>query len=363
MFTATANGSATYINPFLLQGLTYRFEGVKEKSNFSAINVVLTDSLNPLEKVTFKVARGGVQGTTVTINNKVYSLSTAFDANASFNISYINGYIEFCSQAKTKIATFDGGKEFTGFTSNYVYFTLEFEGVTSESAVKVSRIWGQNVSVSTLKKAGDERKPVGDFASDLGGSYTVNDVVTIPVCSAFDLLDPNVKATMVVTGPTEEVVSDINGTILMNVAPDKEYQLKLSQEGSYVVLVTITDAAGLKGRVSREISVTKIVEPKIVLGSYSTKYKVGDTIKVASAKAVGEDGKVLLDSDGSVIPVFVYVFDSEGKMNQLQGTEEFNANQGTNKFKAEYSGTYRVCYLVKDVNGSVSYTEYEIIVK
>ena len=363
LLNATENGCATYINPLLLQGLTYRFEGVKEKSNFTAINVILADPLNKQEKVTFKVARGGVQGTTVTINGQDYSLSNSFDANAVFNISYSNDFIDFCAQAKDKIDAFDNGEVFSGFSSGYAYLTIEFVGVTGESAVKVTRIWGQNVSVSNFKTNGDERKPVADFTADLGGTFKIGEEITVPTCLPFDLFDPNPKATIIVTNPDEEVATTVDGIELSGVKPDKEFKIKLDKEGVYTVLVTVTDAAGLKGRVSREIKVVKDSEPTIVLGKYSTKYNVGDMIKVASAKALGVDGKELVDAEGNKLPIFIFVFDSEGKMNQLKGTDEFNSSYGTETFKAEYTGTYRVCYLVKDGDGNVSYAEYEVTVK
>jgi hypothetical protein len=358
---ATSDGEFTFVNPLLAQGLSYRFKGVPEKNDFETIIFKLTDSLDKTKSVSFPIKKFGGYSSLVTVNGKNWVLKRGFEnisTTTMFNISYINGFIDISSELREKIALYDNGETFNGFPSGYAYVTVEFEGVGSNGvAIDVDRVWGMSLSVMGLNESGDERKPLGDFASDLGGTYQLGESVTIPVALAFDVIDCSPTATMVVRDPDLLVVTSNEGVKLDGIKPDKEHSITLNKVGTYVVAVTIKDAYGNKATVSREIKVKKTVEPVITVNSYATNVTQGDNLNIGGATAV--------DMNGNNLDVYVYVFDGEGAFNLAtvykvnEETGQYVSNTGVS-YKTKFAGMYKIIYTAKDSAGNVAFTSYEV---
>ena len=165
--TQNADNGFRLIHPVATANLSFDFDvftdGQKEvDANFSGFNVVLTDSLDPdiRLKLTFKKATETVNDAEIPILtskisnlylNGVYcsNVTGSFygTTNNSFSLSYDEKGYRFIDDndgaVLVTVKTDLSGKPFNGFPSGQVYVGFDFEGVTGDSRIELSRLSNQ----------------------------------------------------------------------------------------------------------------------------------------------------------------------------------------------------------------------------
>jgi hypothetical protein len=114
-------------------------------------------------------------------------------------------------------------------------------------------------------------------------TYCVLDTVfTIYAPAIFDVIDPNVRATITVLDPDGGHVTAKDGTVLKSADATKDYQIDLNEYGAWSVVYLIVDHRGNNVEPSYVIHVEDYIAPTIEINDAKTSYRVGEKLKLDS---------------------------------------------------------------------------------
>ncbi len=275
-----ANGSWIFANSLLAEGLEIIIDADSANSKFDAVKVVFTDSIDPSN--TFDVLLNNTGKTTdVKIGSSTFVCEDAgFAANASsnrFKVKYYQGSITVNGSGVT-VKTYSNGSAFNGFASGKVYVSVEFVGAEIGASYKIAEVNGQKITNTTLDRVAPKITVLGIT----GGSYKINESTVIPAALAGDTLDPNVTFTLRVMTPSLEVATSVDGVLLDNVDPSREYEIKFTEYGPYKVSYQAKDSfSGRTTNLVYNLTVEDSQGPVITFSSpIKTTAKVGDVLVI-----------------------------------------------------------------------------------
>lgn len=339
-YTETSNELVSFINVIDLNFFKFNFYFSQINTNNSGLKIVLTDSVNELQKVVLKFVK---EGETIKLYNNEILLATI---NGSFNVNSeqfaLNMKDEFGDlyNATEKIATikeFANGLAFSGFESGKVFLEFGFEGVTGASTINITNLAGQPMNCSHDRDRGD---PNLFFKNDLP-SYKVcglDDEVVIILPKAYDVLSviKENKATITMPNGTEITLDEDNDTFVLDF--DKYGY------GEYLVEYYASDYSDrVNDSLFNKFVVKDFSEPVITLSNELPKYvSVGDTLKLPSATAN--------DLIGSYVTVTVSCMYNHSFV-------KLGANNTINFTKA---GKYIIYYYAVGESGNVSFLEFTV---
>lgn len=347
-FSTNKDAKIDFINPVIANGFSITFDVDENASYFSKANIVLTDFKDGTTlKSSFIKMAGNTSYWTVN-DNDPYIINSSFTGGgiASFDFTYSgdNNVIKNGGSNISFPVTNSDGSTFKGFASGLVYVSIEFEGVVSDSSIILKNLGGQTFGSLTA----DTVKPRLALLSTISMSYNINDTVTLPSAVAADVLDPNVKASYSVFDPDGEIIKDIDGNVLSDIALDSMPTIKLEKYGVYYVEFSAVDwNKKAENNFVYALEVIDKVAPEIkFVGERVTTAKVGDTVQV-------QEVEVYDALDGKIENIGIFVITPNGVYKKVEH----------NVFKAEKVGTYTVVYYAYDSSGNTVRATYTVKVE
>ena len=278
MHLTAERGGFTFINPLVAEGFSVVFAGVAEKTAFASVKVYLTDSKNPQEKICAEIKNSGafVQ---IVIADKTIKYDASFAKGDEFTVGYSLGQMVI-GTTKFEVSKTVDGQDFDGFTSEKIILTVEMEGATADKAsIQIRSIDNHVVNNMTLDTTTPKIAVIGEY----GGCYPIGTILMLPRVMAGDVINPNVTFLMSVTDATGKILKDVNGVLLENVDPTKNYTIKCNDYGAYTVFMTASEVfAGIKTNTtnfSYNITIVDEIAPTVILEStFVSTANVGDVI-------------------------------------------------------------------------------------
>jgi hypothetical protein len=338
--SVASNEKVEFINAIDVKYFRIMFMGDVENDPEAMFEVVVTDAVNPNQKVVLgfkQVSASRIEIYNVLDNGELVYLTFV---NANFNESTFNLIMKDSSgdiyQGASKIATvkkYASGFNFFGFDSGYVY--LSFGYASGSNNFVFSNIAGQAFNLGVAR---DLVKPSFYFDNELS-SYSekdVDDSIIIELPYVYDVLSPikeNVATIKYPDGSTKIIDKTNDG-----------YELKFGEKGygDYTITFTVTDYADRRAEAEKRIVVKDFKPPIITInGEIPSLVKVGTIFSLPSATAI--------DMAGSEAEVSIcYVF--KGRVRNLFADND----QFTNPIYFEEAGIYRIHYTAVGVGGNRS---------
>lgn len=349
VFTTSENKAGfTFLNALLADQLSI-YMNVVSGSKFEKLNVYLTDYAN--ENVQVKVSfikTGSTAAVSINDSSDRFELDSSFGNEKLMPVTF-NAFVNTITTENNDslilpVTKTLAGENFNGFPSGKAYLSVEFEGVTGSSSIKVTRISAQGIGSSEK----DSGKPNIGVLGVYPVQYELNSVVTLFDAIAMDVLDPNVTFTMSVRDADNKYLKDVNTGVELKNVPVKAYTIKMDKYGAYKVTYTATDTSEKKSTEPITLTVFDDVNPVITLeDEMPTSMKKNKSITIPKATATDNlDGK---------LKVYVYVEDPTGMVSMMVGSVSENYT-----FKPTSSGLYVIKYLATDKAGNVSIVNCEI---
>lgn len=272
---AEQGSRAEFIRELLAEGLTARFD--VGKGGIGTLRVVLTDYVNPAEKVSLTLTNRD-NGYAMLINGTELCAGkdigfTKDSMSNEFSLRYESGSISCDGVNSYPIA--DADPSFRGFSSGRVYLEFYFD------AAENGTLTVKNVNRQPVNTANSDRIPPRIVVSgDYGGEKQIGDEIVLEGADALDVLDTQLIFTLTVTDPDGNVVIDLDGNSLEGADGRGAYRFRIEQYGSYKVSYVAKDGTGFQdGVFNYVIPVEDKTAPEIAFaGEARAEYKKGETI-------------------------------------------------------------------------------------
>ncbi len=333
MFETDGSQTVSFINKIPVAIFSVKFAIPAEYATADVFTVILTDSLNPLQKVELALRKdSSLQGESAfTINGvKQNPIAGEFGGSGIYGdivLTVENGVLKDAQNNEFRLVDEAGGV-FEGFSSGYVYMDIVTgtPNAGEKSGFTMVSVINQPFGTATT----DRIKPVLYSGVEIPLRQTLGEKVVLNAIRVYDVLDPN---------PTLTVSVDVAGK---NVLQEQEYQdglsFTLSEFGYYNIMFVAQDSAK---RVMETYMTVKVYDETLstlsLTGKYETTAKVGKTVKIASASTNGA--------------LTVFVIHPSGKIEIVESS-----------FVPTRAGVYRVMYYATNAYGLGALKTYEITV-
>ncbi len=365
--TAAEAGNANWEfgNPIVAENASVTVKGIQGSSNFSAMKVTFTDSVDKNVAVTMIVKSGENGRAFVDFGsledremNKGFNLGKNSNGEDMDVISFSYELGRFYVDQLESVVTVDNqGKAFNGFPSGRIYISTEVVDAQAGAEYLLTKFDNHIMNNGTTDRTPPRVAIVGEY----GGMYNKNDIYHIAPALASDTLYADITATVSVRTPKGEIVSDVNGLALENVPADRVYDIKLTEYGQYQVKYVASDL-NREGDIAHTINVFDKKAPKlVVVGAWSETVKLGETVTLPELAA--EDDSSTFEE----MKVFRYVRNPYGKavsFGQDYAITDFGEVEYYEyKFTFNNVGTYTFINVAYDAAGNQKLVEYTVTVE
>ena len=318
-FDFPSNAKFDYVNPSVANGFSIKFAGIKGKSNYRALEIMIADAKNP-DKYLLLTYISAAGYTAVTLNDDdsaIYKTEKTFNGGEAFSLSLDNfsGIVKYDDENSKKIQVkkYYDGSDFSGFDSGLIYLSFRFDGVSYDSSFTLLSLNGK----SKFSSDTDSLKPKISLLTERGGDRKIDEILRVPRAVATDVVDGRVTVLITVVNPLGEVCFDTNGVKLENVSADRDYEVNLSLYGKYEITYVAKDKAGNSEDTSYIARVADEIPPKLTInGEIKTNIRVGEKIKIPSVTVkdnydenitvyvclITDTGNIIDLSDGVFVP-------------------------------------------------------------
>lgn len=333
-FLTKEDTEISFINFIPVDLFSIKFSVPEEYANLSSLEVVLTDSVYPMEKAVLSISRQEKASETsaFAINGvKCDPISGIFGGaeTLGFSLKLSGNTVIDGKDNKFNLVNNDGSL-FDGFTSGWVSVDIRIVGVEKdkEAGVSLSTIVNQTMGNATS----DRGKPNLLIDGDIPLFADLNTQLQLPKLEAYDVLDPEVElyVSVMLSGQT----------LIEKRAYTSDFTLSINEYGKYNIIFYMKDGSGREQETPYVVNVYNRTAPTLTLSTgYAKTASVGQSVKLATAQ-----------TDGTL----------EIAVSKPNGTIEFITD---GKITIERKGTYRVIYYAYNADGAVTIKSYEIIVK
>ena len=331
------NAAFTFIRELNGRSFSTVFALESGKTDYEKIVFVLTDSEDESKYVEF--ALSNANGNIAVAINGGLAVSTGykFGGDIKDSTAELNGNTLFICNEYLTVKTYADGKEFKGF-DKYVYLTIRFENCYDDEA---------QLTIKNINKQGmdnaygvDVTEPnVMFLGARCKGEKELNSIITIAPVLAVDVLDPYAKITFSVRLPSKDYATAEDGTLLKNVPADKEYQLKLTDYGSYSFNYTYTDSNDNEDDFTTVVSCLDKVPPVITVSVNEISGKVGKKLSIPECTVTDNHSRV---------SSFIQIITPDGI---------FLTYNKSNGYTPQKAGIYTVRYYVFDTNYNAQFKD------
>ena len=346
--TSTAGDSISFINPILAEGFSLQFS-LGNMASAQALTFTLTDYENRDLKAVAVIEKTGNTSCRLVLNGtQSYDLKGIYFGNSNkYSLEFNNIFSQFgiSDGSSTSWFALDGvGSNY--FTSGKVYLDVEFSKMVGKSTLQLFNLNGQNLK----QMATDLLRPsIAVFETVVGKKYSIGDKVSTSLAVGLDVLDPYTVTTVSVMNANGEVVTDVNGVKLQNVAANVSWEFKIETYGYYSVVYSVQDSSNKKGSYQYVVSATDDIKPTLTLECRVVESaKVNDTIYVPLAKGT--------DNVSKNVTIGYYVITPDNVLHYLQRSLY-------DSFKVTKAGTYTIRYTLMDELGNMLIKDFTVTVK
>ena len=287
-FTLTAEtATITFDKPLVADGFNFQWIGVNDSGKkLQALTLTLADSEDAdcALKTTFSRISDTAVGFKVNDTPRTYmvpgNLHTVADANFTLIYSEESHSLTDGMNFTVVADKCQNGNSFNGFASNAVRISMTVTGKTG--------------ATFSLKSINRQRFGTAFVQDNVAPSVYVpmsltkalyNSTVTLPKASAYDVLAKSATLTLTVKSPSGEVLKTTDGTLLENVAGDREYKVKLNEYGAYRVQYVASDGVNATRSIGYQIAVADTGAPILKLTEeIPTFVKVGEAVSLPAAE-------------------------------------------------------------------------------
>ena len=330
-------------------------------SNYSALEIVLSDYENQNNTVTFEIYPNGKNlGLKSPGSSKLNLLSCTINKSFTLNYNPISKTISDSNKNNVcKIQYFDDGREFSGFSSA-VYFSFRLREVTDISKVSVVTINNQTFKSSIT---GDNVGPQIISGGDFDSALSINSELVLSRAVAFDVLSSVKSLTLTVTRRSDAKV------LLNNVDATITQKVVLDQYGDYDIKYTAKDGNNKTSTQLKTVSCKENQPPVLNVNfSQAESYALNSTFTLPSFTLYD-------NSNNAKIDVTLYLPQGQGRLLQhgelVYGnftlTSYLDASRyGSNfvvndtTFKFNEAGKYLLRYFAIDNYGNFIVQEYSL---
>lgn len=354
-FKATSNAELLYANYMIADETDFVF-GFGDKCEAEALTVKYESVENPSVFTTVTYQKGKqVKGTgKVTLNGKT-SVDYTFSEKESLVVHYDENKGRFLGTGSNelfKVTEDANGNPFNGFPGELVKVSIAVEGIYGDCDLNIYKVGTQSFN-QTNDNIAPKLYRVNDKME-----YGLGEIVTLKGAYATDAFDPvsKIKVTIKTKGT---VVNDVNGNPIVNVDGKQDISFKADQIGTYTILTSVEDGAGVKS-VKDAISTLYVYDytkPEVsVAGEIAQTVKVGQTVTfpVITAFDAESVNKVRLQ---------LCVIWPTMKMRQI-AVDDDNRNEciiENAQFTFDVVGTYRIRIIATDESGNYTRVEYTVV--
>lgn len=339
-YTLDSDDSIEYINPLTAIDFStlFAFTG----GSFGSVKMIFTDVNDPDISVALTLsasgnsasvqATGGLLFVTSAMNfTKLgYQYKIEYDAaNLAFKVADDGALYVIKNTLK--------GDVFEGFPSQKFYLKMEFEGVQPQSKIAITEInkfylidvqaYRQSATAKTLM--------------NYDQSFIKDKVYNISRTIVLDPIVVDIKATLTIKTPSGGILKDVNGVAINNVVADQNYDVIFTEYGNYTVTYTIPGQSNIR----KNIKVIDIQAPSLQIEKISSRYSVGDTVKI---KAIADD------DGGEESSVYISVYDALHTYTTLSNDTDY---------KFTKAGKYTFVFIAMDTEGNTSIIRKYVTVK
>lgn len=338
-----------FINPQAANAFSLAFLTVPGRSQFSQLNITLTDSEN--SGVSARASLQKAEGKTLLlVDDTALELTLDFDGAqaTSFLLGYTDGAFVVNASTAVNITKTVTGEVFKGFPSGKVYFDIEMCDAQAGDSIFLHKIC--DVSANNTR---DNTRPNLSTEKEVATTAVKDSVYTVQKVLACDVLCPNVKATLTVVAPNGSVATSVDGVALENVDATKDYQILLSEYGEYLVSIVAQETGWKftnKAYLEYALSVIDGEKPTLTFdGEFQRELKVGELLKIPAYTVADNFTKT------EEISVIKMVVNPKGMPIYL--------GKDSNAVKCEYAGVYEVYFYVYDGMGNLTTYQTSVTVK
>lgn len=348
--SAVDSAKAYFINPQMANAFSLAFLTVPGQSNFSKINVTLTDSADSGVCVQASIQKAGDKAQ-MTVGDTTIDLTMNFEGAqaSSFLIGYADKAFVVNASTAVNIAKTQSGETFNGFPSGKVYFDIELCDAQSGDAIFLHKICDVNANNTR-----DNTGPSISTANSIITTAVKDSIYTVQKVIVCDVLSPNVKASLTVIAPNGAPAVSTDGVTLENVDATKDYQIMLSDYGEYLVnVVAQEDSAwkfSTKSYLEYTLSVVDGEKPTLTFkGAFQKELNVGELLMIPEYTVSDNFTKA------EEIHVIKMIINPKGMPVYL--------DEGSTALKCEYAGIYKIYFYVYDQMGNLTVFQTNVTVK
>lgn len=268
-FTATAADAGwTFANRLLATDFSMVLGGVPGQSDFAGLKLVFTDSVNSSQSLEVELLNMGGVLSVKAGDKQIHMGEVSFAAGHQIPITYQNNTLHI---AGFEIDTAD----FAGFASNFLMLSLSFREAKNGAAIRLLSLNNHAMNNSNRDRAEAWIDIVGVY----GGRHEQGSEIRLPAAFAGDVLNPNVRFTMTVK-QGDQTVTALDGTVLENADPTKEYTIVADVADRYTVQYTAEESFSEKeGGITYILHVVDASAPQLQWGqTLPANANVGDTV-------------------------------------------------------------------------------------
>lgn len=360
-FTSKAtsgNNTLSYVNSVSYRNFNFTYKINSGYDNFSALNIILTDKVDSGKTYTISILNNGGFAD-LSLNGGVSSsLGTdyKFSGAASHSIGYNYATRKMTLDKKTFTADIE-------LPSGECYIDIQMQGISGESAVKISKINQQQISglVYTDKTAPEI------YIDDAQGEYGVGETVTLKVPEFSDVLSgvDYSTVTFAVYCGDGKPAKDVDGNDLIDLKWNEVYQLSLDRITTYNVDYSVRDFAGCTAYGGYLINCVDTTAPTIELNNI----KDGETIRIKAGGEVKIDFTVSDDTTPPVeLQAYIHLYCEDmyqfvANVCRFKNDERPIDGKYNGKFNIPVKGTYTAQIHVYDKAGNHARKDVKIIVE
>ncbi len=315
----STEATITFDKPLSSDNFKLYFSGVSQNT-LKKIDVELTDAEHSEQCVAFSFSLMSEDSTAVKqINSK-----SSVIVNGGLNAENMT---DFCISYDNKAHSFGDGDTYNLPVRNNQDGT-PFSGFSSRKVMMTIRLYGESGSIFRMRQINNQR--MGSFyvladtespnviVTNTMTKAMLHSVITVPKAYAMDVLANHAVATVRVTDAEGNEVKATDGTLLSNVAADKEYQIKIEQYGRYLVTYQATDGTNTSLPYQMMIAVEDNQRPEI-----SFKEQIPSLVKVGETLVLPEVTYSDNASEGDKIEKWVTVKYPNGVIMETDKKVEF----------------------------------------
>lgn len=347
---SNSNASFDFIHYLNTNQFAMKFRIDPLQNKFGRLDLFLVDYANNNQKIKVSFIKAfDNKSILIEINNQPYefNVTTTFGNGGEISVVYDNlrQAISINNSPFKKVQTNLDQTKFVGFNSNKLYLSGDILQTSGKSAILISNINGQLLSTDK----DDFVKPSVTLNGVYQSTYLFNQIATIYSASALDVLDPEVTGYVTVKDQGGKVVSSVDNILLDKVPFNRNYEIKLSAHGSYLVTYTARDNNGSgNAAYTYALFIADNTKPVITVSKTNvTKAKLNQSFKIELATAKDE-------VDGDLKVVYFMVLPT-GEIKHIKDNDL--------KFTPSVKGIHHIRYFSVDNSGNQVYVDYAVAVE